>query len=406
MTGQNRRILIVAGEASGDLHGAFLARALLRQNPTLHLIGLGGEAMRHAGVEVRHNSLEVGVVGFSELFTRLTAIRRAYRTATRLLHEPGLGLVVLIDCPGFNLRLAAVAKRLGLPVVYYMAPQVWAWWPRRLATIRALVDRLLVALPFEEPYFRGAGIACEWVGHPLCDEMGTLGSPEIARRCLGLTPHQQVLGLLPGSRPQEVARHLPLMLAAATLMSRTLTTLHILVALAPTVSRESVKLLVDRLRFPPEMDIRLVDEDATGCLIASDVALIASGTATLQAALAGTPMIVVYQVSPLTYLIGRRLVRVPHISLANLIAGAGPGRWRPDDRLVPELIQGAATPEAIAAHALRLFTDQGDRAAMRQGLEEVRRRVGPPGASDRAARAILAMLAQVRADVSDGRPSA
>ena len=393
-----RRILIIAGEASGDLHGAYLARAIRVLAPTVRLVGLGGEAMRAAGVEIRLDSRDVGVVGISELFSRLPLIWKAYHAATCMLREtPAPDLIVLIDCPGFNLRLAAVAKRLGVPVVYYIAPQVWAWRPQRLMTIRRVVDRLLVVLPFEEAFFRAAGVSCEFVGHPLLDEMGAPDAPEVARRRFGLVSHRPVISLLPGSRPQEVARHLPLMLAAATIMSRELTGLYALVALAPTISRDAVKLMVDRLN-PTGVEVRIVAEDTGSCLAASDLALVASGTATLQAALSATPMVVIYRLSSFTYAIARWLVRVPHISLVNLIAAGGPTPGEtppasdPGRGIVPELIQDEATPQAIAVEALRCLRDSTARASIAGGLQEVRRRVGAPGASARAAQAILAML--------------
>jgi lipid-A-disaccharide synthase len=287
---------------------------------------------------------------------------------------------VVIDFPDFNIPLARRIKRLGVRIVYYVGPQVWAWRPRRLHTIKALADRVLLIFPFEEAIYRAADVPAEFVGHPLVD----LARPSAPRqdflRRLGLQPEAPTVALLPGSRPNEVSRILPGLLDAAELVARRMPSAQFVIARAPNL--DEVQFAAARHRVPRAVAVVSGDTDAV--LASADVALTASGTATVQAALHDTPMVIVYRVSPMTYRLGRRLVRLDTFGMVNLIAG---------QRIVPELIQDEFTPGAVADEAISLLTDRERAAGVRAGLARVRERLGGPGASRRAAQAIAALIA-------------
>ena len=374
------RILLSAGEASGDRLGAGLARALRARRPDVELLGMGGDEMADAGVRLVEHASRVAVVGIVEVLAHLPALRAAMRRLLEAIDRERPDLIVPVDFPDFNLRLAARARSRGVPVVYFVSPQVWAWRRGRVRRIRELVRRMLVLFPFEAAFYETEGVPVTLVGHPIVESAAD-GPPreEILRR-LGLDPDRRVVGLLPGSRRGEVARLLPPMLGAARLLDATGPPIQFLIPRAQTVPPGQVESLVRELG---PREIRVHAGDYPSVLRACDAAAVASGTATLDAALAGLPMVVVYRMTPLTYLVGRRLVRVDHVALANLVAGR---------RVVPELIQGACTKERIAAE-LRLFLDDPGRAAeVRRGLTDVRRLLGAPGAYDRAADAVLGEL--------------
>ncbi len=390
------RVLIAAGEASGDALGAALVAAYRAAGGRAAFVGMGGPAMRAAGVDVRVDAATTAVMGAVEVLAHLPAIGRAYRTLARLLDE--VRLAVLIDYPDFNFLLARAARRRGVPVFYYVSPQLWAWRPGRVKALRERVSHLAVILPFEAAFYEAHGVPVSYVGHPLVDTPRPAGGREAARRTLGLDEGRETVALLPGSRRFEVAALLPVLLDAAGRLAAWRARAgrpgpQFVLPLAPTVSRAQV----DPLLAAPPVPVTVVEGEgaAARALAAADVACLASGTATLEAALAGTPMIIVYKVRPLTYLLGRLLIRVPSIGLVNIVAGR---------RLVPELIQGAATPEAVAREAACLLDDPARRAAVEAGLAEVRERLGPPGASARAA-AILRRLLGEEAASSGSTPS-
>lgn len=389
--------MIVTGEASGDLHGGALAEALFHENKEIEIIGFGGEVMRSAGVDVKFDVNQLGIVGLFEVLYRLKSVLSAYRFAVKLLQ--GLDLLVLIDFPDFNLRLARVAKQHGVPVVYYVSPQVWAWRSGRLKTIAERVDQMLVILPFEEEIYRKANVPCDFVGHPLLDELTRLGvklneMPE-ERRVMGqaylkengLVPDGITIGLLPGSREREVRSLLPDMLEGMKRLSKEIRELQILIPVAPTLPKELIAELCESSPLP----ITVVEGEIYEVFRASDVAVVASGTATLQGTLAGTPMVIVYKVSWLTYWLGRWLIHVKAIGLANIIA---------PEPFIPELIQGDTTPERICEEVRRFLKDDAARKAMKQGLKDVVDRLGGPGASTRAASIILKILKKSRIERS------
>ncbi len=389
------RVLIVAGEASGDALGGALVAAYRAAGGRAAFVGMGGAAMRAAGVDVQVDAATMAVMGAVEVLTHLPAIRRAYRTLTRLLDE--VSLVVLIDYPDFNFLLARAARRRDIPVFYYVSPQLWAWRAGRVKTIREQVNHLAVILPFEAAFYEAHGVPVTYVGHPLVDAPRPAEGRADARRALGLDPASPAVALLPGSRRFEVTSLLPALLAAAGRLASERAQagrpgLQFVLPLASTVPRA----LVDRLLARSPVPVTVVDGASAGgegaaarALAAADVACLASGTATLEAALAGTPMVIVYKVRPITYALGRLLVRVPSIGLVNIVAGR---------RLVPELLQGAATPEAIAREAAVLLDDLARRTAVEVGLAEVRSRLGSPGASRRAAEILRRMLGEEPAE--------
>ncbi len=377
--GAGAAIFLVAGEASGDLHGAALAQAMRAANPGVRLLGMGGPRMAAAGVEVLVSYQEVAVVGLTEVVSHGGEILRAFRRLTQALDRHRPALVVLIDFPDFNIPLGRRARRRGIPVVYFISPQVWAWRRGRLRTLRRIVRKMLVIFPFEEPLYRAAGIDVTFVGHPLLDRLEGVPGREEARRALGVGAAERLVALLPGSRRSEVRRHLPLLLAAAGRLAVQAGPLTALVAVADGVPRA----LVEGLAARPPLPVRLVAGCTYEALRAADVSLVVSGTATLEAALLGAPMVITYRMSSLSFALAALLVRVPYIGMANLVAGRG---------IVPELIQWRATPARLADAARALLEDPKAREAMQAGFREVRERLGEPGAPARAAQEILGLL--------------
>jgi lipid-A-disaccharide synthase len=370
------RILLSAGEASGDRLGAGLARALRRQRPGIDLLGMGGEEMHAAGVRLVQHASEVSVVGIVEVAKHLPAIRRAMRRLERAIVEEQPDLVVPVDFPDFNLRLAARAKAAGVPVVYFVSPQVWAWRPGRVHKIRDLVRRMLVLFPFEVAFYRDAGVPVDFVGHPIAETAPPRDRRELAR-AIGLDPDRPTVALLPGSRAGEVSRILPVLLEAARRLRPGREGLQWLVSAAPGLDRRALRAEADRHGLP---EARIHAGDFPEVLAVCTAGAVAAGTASLEAAAMELPIVVVYRMNPVTYAIGRRLVRLPHVALPNLVAGG---------RVVPELIQDECTPDRIASE-LERFLDRPDEAErVRRELRLVRERLGAPGAFDTAAARVL-----------------
>lgn len=366
------RVMIVAGEASGDLHGASLVREALRLEAGLGFFGVAGPLMREAGVEPVFRTEDFSAMGFGELAGSLGHLLRAQFRLRRLLRE-GCAALVLIDFADFNLRLAAAAKQAQVPVLYYISPKVWAWRSGRLQTIKRLVDRMAVILPFEERLYEAQGVAATYVGHPLLDSLEGVPPREEARRLLGLGPGP-LIALLPGSRPVEIARLMPVMAQAAAVIARRKPECRFTLPVAPTLEEQVI-----RRYLAGGPDVALVS-GAPLALSASDCAIVCSGTATLEAAILQRPMVVVYRTSWLSYHIAKRLVRVDYLSLPNLLAG---------EAVVPELIQHEATPERIAEETLKLLSDSS---AQRERLAQVRRLLGGPGAAARAAEMLVSLI--------------
>jgi lipid-A-disaccharide synthase len=375
----SRQIMVVAGEASGDLHGAALCRAVAAEDPGARVFGMGGTAMQAAGAELLADVSRRAVVGASEAVGGVPALYRTYRRLRGELARRRPAALVVIDFPEFNLRLAAAAQRVGVPVVYFVPPQIWAWRGGRIRTIRRLVSLVLAVFPFEPALYRAAGVRVEFVGHPLLDTLASTPTRPAARAELGLGPDELVIGLLPGSRPTEIARMAPLLAATARRIADVHPRARFLVAQAPTVEAE----LITRHAGPS--DLRLVSDRTHTVMRAADLLLVTSGTATLEAALLGTPMVVGYRVSLLTEALGHWLLRVPWISLTNIILGRG---------VVPEFFERAsATDERLAGAALALLRDPAALEAQRAAFREVAALLGEPGVGARAARLVLAAAA-------------
>ena len=375
------RLLLSCGEPSGDAYAGALARELRTLSPDISLSGLGGPQFAAAGGQLIADYRGLAVTGLTEAVAKIPkSIATLGQLVTHARRERPDALVV-IDFPDFNFPLARRIRTLGIPIVYYVAPQVWAWRAGRLKTIREIAARVLLIFPFEEPIYREAGIPAEFVGHPLIDLTLPLQAPTALLRRLGFDSAAPMVALLPGSRPNEVARILPDLVRAADIIRARVPGTQFLVARAPNLDDH----LFDVARKLPLCAI--VDGETDAVLEAADVALTASGTATVQTALHDTPMVIVYRLSPLTYWLGRPLVKVDTFGMVNLIAG---------ERIVPELIQEKFTPAAVADEAVSMLTDGSRAAQVREGLARVRERLGGPGASRRAAEAILKVIATMR----------
>ncbi|HET9328564.1 MAG TPA: lipid-A-disaccharide synthase [Candidatus Eisenbacteria bacterium] len=361
-----RRFLVVTGEASGDLHAAHLVEALRALGPC-RVRGVAGPAMRDAGVECVVRSESLAVLGFAEILQRLPLL---FDTRRRLLAEYDRfrpHAVVLVDYPGFNLRLGPMLKRRGARTFYYIAPQVWAWHPERARTMARWVDHLAVVFPFEEPLFRAAGVPVTFVGHPLLDDFGPETDAPSFHAALGIDPSRPLLGLLPGSRTQETARHAGIMIEGARRLAATRPGLQAVMALAPGME------VPDGLDLGP---VRLARGLTRATQAFSTACAVASGTATLETALFGTPLVVVYRTGALNYAIARRLVQIQRIGLPNIVA---------ESMVAPELIQGDLTPDALVRELAPWLDDPLAREAQHRALGVVRERLGAPGASARAA---------------------
>lgn len=359
------RIFLSAGEASGDYHGAMLAQALRRYHPACELRGVGGPRMHEAGVQLAANLADLNVMGLVELLPRLGRLLRIKSGVQRALLSWRPDVTVLIDFPGFNLALAKRLHRSGLRTVYYIPPKLWAWRESRVRLLRECVDQLLVIFPFEVDFYARHGLQAEYVGNPLLDDCQP-GSRDVAA-------DPPTLALVPGSRRSEVMRLLPVMLKAVERVRKRWAGARFCLPAAPTIPDEwfstarAAGVMVER---------KPLGEVLADC----DFAWVASGTAALEAALVGTPMVVAYRMNPLTLLVARRLVKLRHFSLPNILFG---------EEIVPELLQGEATAERLAAHCVRYIEDTSARMAMRQAFAKLRRSLGAPGAAKRAAVAIL-----------------
>lgn len=378
------KIMLIAGEASGDLHGAELVRELKRQKPGIKLFGLGGPRMAKASMRLDLDLASRSVIGFIEVVKDFQYFRRAFRLAQNLWLKEKPDLVVPIDYPGFNLRFAKWVHQQGGKTCYYISPQVWAWKAGRVKQMKRILDKILVIFPFEVPIYREAGLACVFVGHPLKDQIGRLQAKDKVRKSRGWGKDEKLVGLLPGSREQELRWLLPVMLESARKMAAKRKGLRFLVLKAPHLPARLFKPLLKA--YAKDLKVELLQarpgENPYALRQCFDLGLVASGTATLETALLKTPFLILYRVNPLSYQIGKRLVKLPYIGLANVVAGR---------KVVPEFIQGDLRPERIAREGLALLNDPGRRARQARLLRRAIKTLGPAGASRRAAREILAL---------------
>jgi lipid-A-disaccharide synthase len=369
-------LLLSAGEASGDMYAARLATAL-KQRLDVSIFGMGGPQMRAAGVDVVTDYSEVSVVGITEILSHLPSLIRAMRRLVAEAKQRKPALAILTDFPGFHLRLARKLRPLGVRNVYYICPQFWAWRPWRVRVVRRRFAQALCIFPFEEKFYGDAGVPVKFIGHPLVGAVQATKGRESFCRENGLDPAQPIVTILPGSRPAELAQHLPVLREASTLIHQGVKAQFVLAA-APG---SDVSLL--REGWPSGSAVLVVQGQTYDALAAADAAIVSSGTATVEAALLDAPMVVIYRVTPLTALLAKPLVRTPYFSMVNLIAG---------HRVVPELIQGDFTSVKVSGEVLRLLRDPQARGELRSGLAQVRERLGPPGAVERAADAIADLL--------------
>jgi lipid-A-disaccharide synthase len=381
--GHHPEIMIVTGEASGDLHGAHLVRAMLARDPRLRFCGMGGLELQSAGVELLADAAKLAVVGAVEVLSHLGDILRARHALIERMREHRPALLILIDYPDFNLLLAKKAKQLGIPIFYYISPQIWAWRSGRIHTIKRLIDKMAVILPFEPAFYVRHGMQVDFVGHPLFDTIKPGMSIAAFRDKHGIEPGRTVIGLLPGSRRKEVAALLPIFLAAAGLIATAMPHAAFLLPQAPTISRA----LLDQhglTAWQERLDIKVITEDRYAMMAACDAAMAASGTAVLELGILRVPVVAAYRTSRLTYWLGRVLIRgLRFFSLINLIA---------ERDVIPELLQNEANPDQLAKEVLNMLQNDNRRQAVLADLEEVNRRLGGPGASDRAAAVALSLL--------------
>jgi lipid-A-disaccharide synthase len=379
-----KNIMIVTGEASGDLHGANLIKAVNTLSADTKFFGVGGQKMAAAGCDILIPSEKLAVMGVVEVIGQLPVIWRSFQQLKRELfgsHKPDA--LVLIDFPDFNLRLARQAQMAGVPVLYYISPKVWAWRQGRVKKIAQSVDSLAVIFPFEPVLYDGLDIRVKYVGHPLLDEFAALGDGVDLRQRLQIPTTKKIVGLFPGSRRSELRYMLETLVASAQLLHDEEPNVHFLVPIANSLKKDEVK-----AQFGLELPVTFIEAgDATIYDVAShcDTILTVSGTVTLQVALAGTPMAILYKMSPVTYAIGKRLVKVAHAGLPNIVAGK---------RIIPEFIQDEATPQALAAEALHVLNDASYADTMKAALRVVQKQLGEPGCSTRVAEMLFDLLAE------------
>lgn len=374
-----KKILIVSGEPSGDLHASNLVKDLKALKPGLEFFGLGGGLSRGTGVDVVFDISKLALVGMTEVLKNIFVVGHAYKTVLRAIDDRKPDLAILVDYPGFNLRLAKELKKRSIPVVYYISPQVWAWGRDRVEIIKKCVKKIVVFFKFEEELYKTYGIDAEFVGHPLMDTVRVTSPKDETIKAYDLSKGKPIIALLPGSRMIEVKKLLPVMIEAAKIIDEKMNGVQFVVARHPALPVE----LYQSITGPSGLDIRIAAGDTYNILNVSAIAIVASGTATLETSVIGTPFVLIYKASLLTYIIYNFVVKIRFLGLANIIA---------DREIVPELLQYDATPKNTADTVLRILASPQKTAAMRDDLAMVKASLGSPGARARAAAAILPLL--------------
>lgn len=371
--------MIVAGEASGDIYGADLAREALKLDPNLQFFGIGGARMREAGIETLVDSAEMAVVGLVEVLKHFNVISAAFLKLKKILLDEPPALLILIDYPGFNLRLAKVARKAGVKVLYYISPQIWAWRQGRVRKIARLVDHMAVILPFEAPFYEKAGVPVSFVGHPMTDMVKTHLDRNEAAASFGLDPIHKIVGLFPGSRRNEIERLLPVIIDSAIQLKERFPEIQFVLPLASTLNVEAIAPQLTAAG----LDVTITRERIHDMIRACDAIISVSGTVTLEIALVGTPLVIIYKLSSLTYQLAKRLVKVPNIGLCNIVAG---------ETVVKELIQDDANKNTISTEIGTILTDSTYDGSIRHKLAEIRSKLGDGGASRNVARLTLSMM--------------
>ncbi len=379
MSEETKNIMLVAGEASGDHRGAEVAVALLKKNPQLNLYGVGGDEMRQAGVTTIFDVSDLAVMGFVEPLMHLPKLLKIFRTLKTDLQRNKPSLLILIDYPGFNLRLAKAAKEIGIKVLFYISPQVWAWRQGRVKKIASVVDHMAVIFPFEEKFYQEHNVDVTYVGHPLSQTLPHEISKQEACQKLQLDEDLDYITLLPGSRTSEVERLLPEMLHATKLLHKQFPKLYFLLVVASTIPFEKIK-----QRVAEEHDyVQLVQKEAYQAIAASDLVITASGTATLETALLNRPMVIVYKVNRFTGWLAKKLIKIPYVSLCNIVAGK---------KIMPELLQEQATVENITNEVSMILKDKNNLQNLKDELSVVRANLGQLEAANNVAKVALDML--------------
>ncbi len=373
------KILIIAGERSGDLHGSEIVKILKGKTPGIEFFGIGGEKMRRHGVETLYDLSDIAVVGFFEVFKNFRRFRTAFHSLLKIAAERHPDVAILIDLPGFNLRFGPKLKELGIPVIYYISPQVWAWGRNRLQKMRLFVDKMLVIFPFEVDLYKQVGIDVHFVGHPLIDRLKVNLTAKQFRERFDIKNSEKIISILPGSREHEINRNLPAMIQSARLIRKKFPGARFFLPAASEKLKNVAQKLIDK----SNLRIDTLQHSVYDAMNASDAAIVSSGTATLETGYFGTPLVILYKMSPLSYLIAKRLVTIPNVGLINIVA---------EKKIVPEYIQRNAKPEKIASKIIEFLTDKELSDATRSELLEARNKLGPPGASARAADAIVKFL--------------
>ena len=371
-----KKVMIIAGEVSGDIHGAGLTEALKERLPDIYIFGIGGPRMKAKGVDVRCDLTGLAVTGFTEVLRHIGDFRSAFNLARGLINSEKPDAIVLIDYPGFNLKLARIIHSKKIPLIYYISLQVWAWGEKRIEKIKMWVDEMVVIFKFEEELYRLKGVKATFVGHPLLDLARPMLEKDAMLRRFSLKDNSPILSLLPGSRENEVKTNLPIMVKTVLYLKDSLKNLQVIIVKSPNLPEGLFKDVLKR----HGLEIHLVEGLAYDCLSISDFAFVASGTATLEAAIFTLPIAIIYKVSFLTWLALRHLVRTPHIGLVNVVAG---------ERLVPEFLQYDAKPERIAKFAYEVLRDRQKSAEIKARFSKVKEKLGSPGASQRCAEIIL-----------------
>ncbi len=370
------KIMISVGEASGDLHGASVAHALKNIQPNIKMFGMGGQAMQEAGVEIIYDIADLGVIGFVEVIKNLPRLFKLRDNLAELMEQERPDALVIIDYPDFNMRLAKIAKEKGIPVISYISPSVWAWRKGRAKEVANIVAKVAAIFPFEADVYREAGANVTFVGHPLLDIVKATMSKTEAYEYFNADAGKPVVLLLPGSRQQEIMSLLPVMLAAAEKIVAKVPECQFFLPVASTISREMLQNIIEQYKIT----VVLTDKHTYDLMNIANVAIAASGTVTLEAALLGLPTVIIYKMAALTYLLGKLLVKIPYISLPNIIAGR---------KVVPELLQYAVTADNITNEIIPILLDAHLHQAMVQDLAEVQQKLGAAGAVERVAKEIL-----------------
>ncbi|MHB8138189.1 MAG: lipid-A-disaccharide synthase [Smithellaceae bacterium] len=379
-SGHAQRVMIVAGEASGDLHGSFLVREMLAINPSLHFFGIGGNRMKEAGVRLLASSADIAVVGVSEVFSKIGSFIQINASIRKSMDQIKPSIVILIDFPDFNLNIVArAAKKRNIKIFYYISPQVWAWREGRVRQIKRLVDKMAVILPFEVDFYAGHGFSAHYVGHPLRDTVKTAFTQSQARLHFGLSEKKTTIGLLPGSRTAEVTKLLPEMMKAVQIISKKIPDTQYILPLADTLDENTIAEIISAFGI----SVKMVSGQTYDVLACCDLAIVTSGTATLETGLMGVPMIIIYKLSLFSELIARMIIKRQQIGLVNIIAGKS---------IVPELLQRDANGPRIAQEALAILLNEEKKREIIAELNDIRTKLGEPGAARRAAQIACDML--------------